>query len=74
MCYRASIVTKTGKKGTTISKRGGIGLGYQLDGPGSEVVQSGGNGWYYPVEEGTEFVPDNGKGYMLAVRQMCGER
>jgi hypothetical protein len=70
MCVRGSFVRENGERGTTRSSHGGIGLAYRLDGPGGRVVRSGGNGWYYEVEPGTQFVADDGAGYMKAVARL----
>lgn len=55
---------KRGEKGTFISASGGIGLCYRLAG---RVWISGGNGFYYEALYSTRFVPDDGKGYRMAI-------
>jgi hypothetical protein len=68
----ASFVQSNGIKGTYITADGGVGLGYEMtvdNGLASEsvIVRSGGNGFYYPVDNLFNFTPDNGKGYMAKV-------
>lgn len=64
--YRQSEVQANGRKGTYYTNYGGIGLAYQM--LSGEVVNSGGNGFYYPVESAESFIADDGAAYMAAVR------
>ena len=71
--YRESEVKANGIKGTTYSNLGGIGIGYQM--PNGDVVQSGGNGYYYAacgstggLREERGFSADNGDGYINRCR------
>ena len=71
--YRESEVKARGVKGTWVSKFGGVGLGYEIDGV---VVTSAGNGWYYPQSASpsglSSFEADGGVGYMNRVRSIGG--
>ena len=67
--FKASDTTATGIRGTYRTEYDGIGLAYRM--PCGAVVKSGGNGFYYPVDRLAEFTPDNGTGYMAAVRGLC---
>jgi hypothetical protein len=46
--YRGSEVITCGVKGTYRTIHGGVGLAYRVR---AAVVKSGGNGFYYPVED-----------------------
>lgn len=54
---------------TYVTKDGAIGQG-KLVGVEGVVMNSGGNGFYYPVADVVEFFRDNGRGYMTAVRSL----
>jgi hypothetical protein len=67
-----SVVDATGRRGTYQTTYGSTGLGYEVaTQTGSVVVHSGGNGFYYPVENLASFVADNGAGYMRRVRSLA---
>lgn len=67
--YKQSQVTSEGIKGTYTSKPfGGVGMGYQMQ--NGDVVKSGGNGWYYPVDV-SEFTADGGQRYMDKVQSFA---
>ena len=57
-----------GAKGTYSTNAGGTGLGYQM--PNGDVVRSGGNGFYYIVDDLASFWADGGKAYMIKVRSL----
>jgi len=61
-----SLVQTKGRKGTYVSKLGGTGLGYEVEGL---IYNSGGNGFYY-VQEVLSFTPDSGESYMRKVKGM----
>jgi hypothetical protein len=65
---RGSEVITCGVKGTYRTKLGGVGLAYRVR---KAVVSSGGNGFYYPVENLETFTPDGGAGYLAAVRGLA---
>jgi hypothetical protein len=66
-----SFVHAHGRKGTYYTTYGGIGLAYDIGAPGApDVVCSGGNGYYYPVDGLERFDADGGKGYLAAVRAL----
>lgn len=69
--FKKSEVTERGEKVSYVTQYGGIGLGYVVEGV---VVNSGGNGWYYPVENVQSYHRDNGDMYMGRVRLLCGGR
>lgn len=54
---------------TYVTANGGIGLG-KLVGAEGIVMNSGGNGFYYPVAEVVKSFRDNGRGYREAVRSL----
>ena len=54
---------------TYVTKTGGVGLG-RLVGVAGVVMHSGGNGFFYPVDEVAASFRDNGRGYMDAVRKL----
>lgn len=60
--YKGSEATAIGTKGTYTTNLGGTGLGYRM--PNGDVVRSGGNGFYYPVDGLESFTADGGRGYM----------
>lgn len=64
--YRGSQVQVAGVKGTYSTNLGGVGLGYEM--PNGDVVHSGGNGFYYLVDDLASFWSDGGKAYMAAMR------
>lgn len=64
--YKQSTVMEIGAKGTYTTNLGGVGLGYQM--PKGDVVKSGGNGFYYPVDGLVSFKADGGAGYRAKLR------
>jgi hypothetical protein len=65
----ASVLEKSGAKVvSTISSYGGTGAALELDG---QVYQSGGNGWYYPIETCMgaphQIIRDGGETYRQAI-------
>lgn len=71
--FKASQVEATGRKGTYVTKLGGVGLAYDIADAARScplVVKSGGNGFYYPVEDLDTFVVDGGAGYRAAIRKL----
>lgn len=66
--YFPASVAEGFELGTTIDELGGIGLGYRA--PCGSVVESGGNGFYYPVHRLRSFEADGGEGYRRAVRSL----
>jgi hypothetical protein len=66
--FKASEVEQAGTKGTYTTEHGGVGLGYRMMG---EVVSSGGNGFFYPVDGLRSFAADGGAGYMARVRRLA---
>jgi hypothetical protein len=59
-------IARTNPRVTYVSRFGGIGVGYLIDG---KVYRSGGNGWYY-AEDVQTYNEDNGEGYRNAIRSM----
>lgn len=59
-------VAQTYPRVTYVSRFGGVGVGYLIDG---KVYNSGGNGHYYPVDT-QSYKEDNGEMYRNAIRGM----
>ncbi len=64
---KESEMTRWGAQVTTVSKLGGIGLGYFLD---NVVYQSGGNGFYYEMLDMKSYKKDYGEGYRKAIMNL----
>jgi hypothetical protein len=78
MCstYPESRVQAEGRLVTTISRSGGVGLGYLM--PDGAVYASAGNGWFYAACGSTGgldyYIDDGGLHYYRRVREITGYR
>lgn len=68
--YKESFVKTNGKLGTYTTNYGGTGLAYNIGNEIPIIVKSVGNGFYYPVDNLSSFVEDNGAGYFSHIKKI----